>query len=384
MPAWLTLLLATACGLMVANLYFAQPLIGPISADLGMPPQTAGLIVTMAQVGYGAGLLLIVPLADLVENRRLILALIGLVVLALLATALSTHAIPFLAAALLIGISSVAVQILVPYAAHMAPEASRGRVVGNVMSGLMLGIMLSRPVASFITEASSWHAVFVLSAGVMVVLALVLWRALPPRRPTPGLAYFPLIASMITLARTTPVLQIRSLYQSLLFGAFSLFWTIVPLLLHDRFHLSQNGIALFALAGVAGAISAPLAGRAADRGWSRIGTRLAMATVALSFLIARTGSWGTPISLGLLVAAAILLDFGVTANFVLGQRAIFGLDAAIRSRLNGLHTASLFVGGAICSAAGGFAYAQGGWPATMWLGLALPLIALACTLIERK
>ena len=384
MPTWLTLLLASACGLIVANLYFAQPLIGPISADLGMNPQSAGLIVTMGQIGYGAGLLLVVPLADLVENRRLILALIGVVIAGLLATALSTQAAPFLAATFLIGISTVAVQILVPYAAHMAPDATRGRVVGNVMSGLMLGIMLSRPVASFITEAFSWHAVFAISAAVMAALALVLWRTLPPRHPAPGLRYGALLTSMIVLARNTPVLQTRALYQACLFGAFSLFWTTVPLVLANTFHLTQNGIALFALAGIAGAISAPLAGRAADRGWSRTGTRAAMALVAASFLLAQTATGGTPLGLALLTASAILMDFGITANFVFGQRAIFALDARIRSRLNGLYMASLFIGGAIASALGAWAYALGGWPATMLVALALPLVALTATFMEER
>lgn len=382
-PPRLTLLLAASCGLIAANIYLAQPLIGPISASLGLPPGTGGLITAMTQLGYGAGLLLVAPLGDLIENRRLVLSILCVAILALAGAALSTHAAPFLAASLLIGLGSVAVQVLVPYAAHLAPDATRGRVVGNVMSGLMLGIMLARPVASLITEALSWHAVFALSAAMMTALAVVLRLALPQRQPASGLRYGELLASMGRLARHTPVLQRRTLYHACLFAAFSLFWTTAPLLLADTFHLSQNGIALFALAGVAGAVAAPIAGRAADRGWTRPATGLAMAAVAGSLLLSRLGLQGSHLGLAMLVTAAVLLDFGVTANGVLGQRAIYQLGAEVRSRLNGLYMATFFAGGGAGSALGGWSYAHGGWSLTMWAGLGLPVLALACFLTER-
>ncbi|HWX48801.1 MAG TPA: MFS transporter [Roseomonas sp.] len=378
LPAWLTMLLAGACGLIVANLYYAQPLIGPISAELGLSPAAGGLIVTMSQVGYGAGLLLIVPLGDLVENRRLVLAVTALAVVGVLAAALSGTGAMFLAASLVTGFGSVAVQILVPYAAHLAPERVRGRVVGNVMSGLMLGIMLARPVASFITALWSWHAVFVLSALVMVALCVVLRLALPARHPVSGMGYGALLASMGRLACSNLVLRRRALYHAGLFGAFSLFWTTTPLLLSGpQYGLSQSGIALFALVGVAGVVSAPLAGRLADRGWTRPATGIAMLLVALSFLMTRLAEPGSHLALALLVAAALLLDLGVSANAVLGQRAIFSLGAEFRARLNGIYMATFFIGGAIGSALGGWSYAAGGWPLTAWVGFALPLAGLA-------
>ncbi|MEO6918436.1 MAG: MFS transporter [Collimonas sp.] len=374
---WITLLLATACGLIAANIYYAQPLAGLIGAALGLPPSAAGLIVTLTQVGYGAGLLLITPLGDLFENRKLVLVLIGLATLALLGAGLASHPAQFLIAALFIGLGSVAVQVLVPYASHMAPEAVRGRMVGNVMSGLMLGIMLARPASSFITQISSWHAVFFLSAGLMVLLALLLRRALPQRVPQAKLPYGALLASMWQLVLRTPVLRRRALYHAFLFAAFSLFWTTTPLLLAGpAFHLSQGGIALFALAGVAGAIAAPIAGRVADHGWSRPATGLAMLAVAVAFLMTHIGHQGSELSLGLLVAAAILLDFGVAANMTIGQRAIFMHGAEFRARLNGLYMTTFFAGGAIGSAVGGWAYAQGGWELTSRVGFALPVLAL--------
>ena len=284
--SWITFLLALSCGLIAANIYYAQPLVGPIAAELGLSPQAAGLVVTMTQLGYGAGLLLIVPLGDLIENRKLVLAVIALAAVALAAAAVATHPLPYLAAALLVGLGSVAVQILVPYAGHLAPERIRGQVVGNVMTGLMLGIMLARPASSFVASVSSWHAVYALSAAIMVGLALVLHRALPVRTPQAKLGYGELLASMVRLARTTPMLRRRALYQAGLFGAFSLFWTTVPLVLAGpAFHLSQSGIALFALAGAAGAVSAPIAGRVADRGWTRPATAVAMLLTAGGFVL---------------------------------------------------------------------------------------------------
>ncbi len=385
LPRWLTLLLATACGLIVANIYYAQPLVGPIAAAIGLPPGSAGLIVTMSQLGYGAGLLLVVPLGDLLETRRLVLASLSLAVLALLVAALSTAATPFLLASLFIGLGSVAVQVLVPYAAHLAPEASRGRVVGNVMSGLMLGIMLSRPVSSVLDDLLGWHAVFAISAAVMVVLGLVLRLALPRLQPPPGLSYPALLASMAALVRHTPLLRRRATYHAFLFGAFSVFWTTVPLLLARSFHLSQTGIAVFAAVGVGGAVSAPLAGHAADRGWLRSGTVLAMAGVALAFVAMLTERRLEPhAALVLLGACAVLLDFAVTAHLVFSQRALFALGPATRSRLNGLFMATFFCGGAAGSAAGAWAFAHGGWTSSCRLGLALPILALCCVLTERR
>lgn len=381
----MTFLLAAACGLIVANLYYAQPLVGLISASLGLSPGAAGLIVTLTQIGYGLGLLLIVPLGDLFENRRLILVITGLGTLAIVAAGLADTPLQFLAAALFIGIGSVAVQIIVPYAAHMAAEEHRGAAVGNVMSGLMVGIMLARPVSSFIAEFLPWHSVFFISAAVLVVLMLVLGRVLPDRVPKTGLSYGALLASMGHLVVTTPILRRRALYQACLFGAFSLFWTTTPLLLSGpEFGLSQGQIALFALAGAAGAIAAPIAGRMADRGWSFWASRAAMASIAAAFLITHIAPTGSVLALGLLTFAAILLDFGATTNLVLGQRAIFVLGSEYRSRLNGLYMATFFAGGAIGSAIGGWLYAEGGWWAASMFGLALPVAALFYSLTEGR
>jgi len=267
----------------------------------------------------------------------------------------------------------------------MAPEAFRGRVVGNVMSGLMMGIMLARPVAGFITQLSSWHVVFYVSTLVMILLALVLSKALPQRVPVAKLRYSELLKSMWYLALHTPSLRRRSIYHALMFASFSMFWTTTPLLLAGpEFHLSQADIALFALAGVAGAIASPIAGRVADKGWTRPATAVAMLCAATAFLLTHIAPSGSHWALALLVVAAILLDFGVAGNLTLGQRTIFSLGAEHRSRLNGIYMATFFMGGAAGSAIGAWAFAYGGWWLASCFGFALPVLAFLYFLSEPK
>ena len=374
---WMITLLAAACGIIVANLYYAQPLIGPIAVATGISPGAAGLIVTLAQIGYGLGLLFIVPAGDLIENRKMVLVLMAITCVALVGAAYAQGAAQFFLAAFVIGVSSVGAQVLVPYAAHMSLPETRGRAVGNVMSGLLMGILLARPLSSLVADLLGWHAIFGISAVVTALLALVLARYLPARRPPAGMHYFALLASMWHLVRTTPILRRRSAYHAMMFAAFSLYWTTSPLFLAGpTFNMSQKGIALFAFAGVIGVIAAPIAGRVADRGWSRPATCVAMLSVAASFLMTHFWSGGRESSLAVLLASAILLDFGVSANLVLSQRAIYALGGEIRSRLNGLFMATFFGGGALGSALVGWIYAQGGWSATTWLGFAFPALAL--------
>lgn len=380
----MTLLLAAACGLIVANLYYAQTLVGPISNATGLSSSAAGFIVTLTQIGYVAGLLFIVPLSDIVENRRLAVISLSVAALALLGAAFAPNAPLFLAASLIIGLGSVVAQVLVPYAAFLSQEEERGRVVGNVMSGLLLGIMFARPVASFVTSVWGWRSVFVLSAVAIALLTLLLSRALPERKPSPAIRYRQLLVSLGTLLKETPLLRRRAGYHACLFGAFSLFWTVVPLRLADDFGMSQQGIALFALVGVGGAIAAPIAGRLADKGWTRALTGLALFLAALALLLTyvfQGHSTGTLILLGF---SAIMLDMGVSGNMVLSQRAIFSLGSEARGRLNGLFMSLFFIGGAAGSSIGGWAYAQGGWSWASLFGITLPLLAFLYYLTERK
>ncbi|GGY07294.1 MFS transporter [Massilia dura] len=378
-------LMATATGLIVANLYYAQPLVGPISRATGLDPGAAGLIVTLTQMGYCLGMLFIVPLGDLVENRKLIVMALAGTACALAVAAFSTSAALFLVAMFCIGLGSVAAQIIVPFAAHLAREETRGQTVGTVVSGLLLGIMLARPVSSLVTDASNWHVIFVLSAVLTAGLALVLHRRLPQREPDHESTYPALLASLWHLLKTTPILRRRAAYQFCMFGAFSLFWTTVPLILASpAFGLSQTGIALFALAGVAGALASPIAGRRADQGKSRSTTAMALIAGVLSFAAPLLVHGGRTFELALLVAASIVLDSAVSASLVTGQRAIYALGADIRSRLNGLYMAIFFLGGAIGSSAGGWMYAHHGWQGVLATGLMFPAAGLLVFATERR
>ncbi|MED2915283.1 MFS transporter [Bacillus thuringiensis] len=373
----LIILLATACGIIVANLYYAQPLIGVISNEIGLSNSSAGLIVTLTQIGYVVGLLFLVPLGDIVENKKLILILLFSSAFALISMVFVKSATLLLIASFFIGLGSVAAQVLVPLVSYLSSENARGRVVGNVMSGLLLGIMLARPISSLVAGIWGWNAIFALSSTVIIVLAFVLSKVLPTRKPKAKTNYTTLLNSMWQLLRTTPILRRRAIYHACVFGAFSLFWTTVPLLLSSpAFHFSQTAIALYALVGITGAIAAPIGGRLADLGWTRPATGIALTVVIISLLLPLIIQSSSPIGIAVLVIAAILLDMGVSANLVLSQRLIFSLSPEIRSRLNGLFMAIFFLGGAVGSFIGGWAYALGEWNLALWIGIAFPTIAL--------
>ncbi|HLZ79215.1 MAG TPA: MFS transporter, partial [Sphingomonas sp.] len=282
----ITFACAIACGIMVANLYYAQPLLGLIAPELHLRANVAGLIVTLTQLGYGGGLLLVVPLADRIENRKLILVTLGVTAVALAALAVAPSAWAFLAAAMAVGFFAAGAQVVVPYAASLVSEKTRGQAIGNVMSGLLAGIMLARPVASIIAEVAGWRAVFGLSSVLMLATALWMARALPRRMPTNGHGYGEILRSMGQMLLRERPLQRRALYQGFLFMIFNIFWTAAPMVLTERFGFGQTGIALFALAGAAGALAAPLAGRLGDRGYIRAGTAGALITIALSCWLA--------------------------------------------------------------------------------------------------
>ena len=370
--AGLTFLLALATGTLVAGIYYAQPLIALIGPDVGLSESAASLVVTLAQLGYGLGLLLLVPLGDRLENRALVTATAATAVVALLCAATATNGAVFLVAALAVGVTSSCVQMILPIAVHLAPDAARGRVVGNVMSGLIVGILLARPFASLVAHHFGWRVVFVAAAAMDAAIAFALWRALPVRRPQPHGSYGALIRSLWPILRDQPVLQRRAAYQGFLFGLFTLYWTAVPLeLASPRFGLSQDGIALFALCGASGALAAPLAGRLADRGYGRATTGAAMALAVLSFGLAWIGGHSM-VALG---AAAILLDAGIQLNQITGQRAIYGLDAGMRSRINGLYMALFFFVGALGSAVASPVFVRAGWPGIAALGFGVSIAA---------
>lgn len=375
-------LLAASCGLAVANIYYSQPLIGLIGPQLHMSTQAVGLIVSLTQIGYAAGLIFLVPLGDLVENRKLTVVTICAAILPLILAGLAWNGAVMLAVSALIGLTSVAAQMLIPLAAHLTPEASRGRVVGMVTSGLLFGILFSRPAASAIAAFASWRLVFFISAALMAGLALLLSRVLPYRQPEGAQHYGVLLKSLFTLPLRFAALRRRAIYHSACFAGFSLFWTASPLLLIHEFGFTQRGIALFALAGAAGAFVAPVAGHIADRGHGRIGTLCALLGVALAFGIAALGAWLH--SVLILAFAGIALDTAVQTNLVISQRTIYILAPELRSRMNGIFMASFFLAAAAGSAMTGPLLTKTGWGGLCAVGALLPLLALIYFASERR
>jgi predicted MFS family arabinose efflux permease len=393
MTTGLTLLFGLSVGILVMCLSASQAIVGEIGPSLGLSTAACSLVTTVILLGYAAGLFLLVPLVDVVENRRLILGTLGLCVAALAASAFAPNATAFLVLCFLVGATSTAVQMLVPTAAFLTPEAARGRVVGNIMSGIMLGLLLARPIAAVTTEFFGWRAYFAFSALLVAGIGLALARVLPHRRPAAGPRYGALLFSLYELVRDEPVLRCRATYQALLMGSFSVFWTAIALrLAAPPFNLGHNGIALFSLAGAAGAVVAPLSGRAGDRGHTTLVTFIGHCTVILAMLlagIAGGASWTfgielpPAVSLGLLVATALLLDAGSIADQALGRRAINLLRPEARGRVNGLFTGIFFLGasaGALCA---GPAWAWGGWTAVCWTGLGFAAAAFLLHLRER-
>ncbi|KAB0681942.1 MFS transporter [Aureimonas leprariae] len=377
----LTAFFALACGVLVANLYYAQPLVAPIARDVGLGVSAESAIVTATQIGYGLGLVALVPLGDVVENRTLILATMAANAVSLVGFVLAPNLALLFVALLLVGITSTAVQMIVPLAAHLAPPDAGGRVVGNVMSGLLAGILLSRPLASFLSELIGWRGVFLASAAAVVALGLVSVAILPRRKSENRQSYGQLVSSLGRLFVTEPVLRRRALFHAAMFAGFSLFWTGAPIvLLRPPFEFTQNGIALFALSGVLGVFAAPVAGRLADRGHSRRGTLLAMGCVILGFALALAGAH----SVAALVVAGILVDLGVQANLVIGQREIFQLDPAIRNRLNAVYMATFFAGGALGSALTSPVLDQFGWPGVCAMGIGFPSLALLYAIFAER
>lgn len=370
---------AIACGVTVANVYYAQPLVGQISASFGIDPSIAGVMLTMVQLGYVFGLLFLVPLGDLVENKTLILVMLGCLIAGLLISAAAPTASIFIASSLLLGICAVGTQMILPVVAHLAPERIRGQTVGAVMSGLLVGILLSRPLATLVAGPFGWRAVYLTSAVAMCGVLALMTVALPRRRPDHTMTYATLIRSLWALMRDTGVLRRRSAYQCLMFGAFSLFWTAMPLLLEQPpFSFGPIAMSGFLLSGVSGALLAPLAGRMSDRGRGGTVTLLSMVTVVLGFAVTGSvGGSGGAAAIAFLVIAGILIDAGTQANMVAGQRAIYALPADIRSRLNALYLASAFFGGAIGSGLSGYAVAHGGAAAIGLIGIGISLAALA-------
>ncbi len=375
----LMVLFAVACGVSVANLYYAQPVLGDIARSFGTSSGTAGLVVTFAQIGYAAGLALLVPLGDLLTRRWLVPAVLMVTAAGLMVSAAAPDIGVLVAVGLIIGAGSVAAQILVPMAASLADEEHRGHVVGVVMSGLLLGILLARTVSGIVAQASSWRVVYVMAAGMTAVLALVLARRLPGERQRPRIGYGALLGSAAKLLATESLLQRRALFGALGFAAFSVFWTTMAFLLAGApYHYDDLTIGLFGLVGASGALMANVAGRWADRGWTRATTLVFAGLVAVSFL----PLWWGRHDLAMLIVGILLLDVGVQGLQVTNQSLIYRLAPDSRSRVNSAYMVCYFAGGAIGSAIGSSVYESHGWAGVCVLGGVIGTVATVAALVD--
>lgn len=368
----LLLLLAVAAGLSVAGNYFAQPLLDTIGDDLGLSSSLTALVVTVAQVGYGLGLVLLVPLGDLVERRRLAVGLTAATALFLTVTASATGGALLLVGTALTGFASVAAQVVVAYAATLAAPHQRGRTVGTVMSGLVLGILLARTAAGLLADLGGWRTVYWVNAALMALLAVLLRTCLPPLRPTTTLRYPALLRSTAALLGQEPVLRRRAAIGALTFGSFSVLWTSMAFLLSGPdYGWSDSAIGLLGLAGAAGSLAATVSGRLADRGLaprvSSVGTLLLLLSWGPLVAAGPGGSWGT----AALLIGVLVLDLAVQAVHISNQNLVYAVRPEARNRLNSAYMTSYFVGGAVGSALTSAVWAAGGWPATCAAGAAL-------------
>jgi predicted MFS family arabinose efflux permease len=372
--------MAVACGAAAANIYYAQPLLGTIARDFSVSDGTAGLLVTASQVGYAAGLVALVPLGDLLERRSLITRIMLITAVALAATAASPSFTALAAALVVVGLTSVVAQILVPLSSMLAAEHERGRVVGNVMSGLLVGILVARTASGAIAEIGGWRLVFAVSAALMLVLCAVLRSALPEVRPTTTLSYAGLLRSIGHLVVEQPSLRMRMLYGALGMGQFSVLWTTVAFLLAGSpYRYGTATIGLFGLVGLVGALAAQAAGRLADRGRHHRSTGVFFATMLLSWALIAAGHS----SLGALILGIALLDLGIQGAQITNQSVIYRLAPSARSRLTTAYMTAAFASAAVCSALASALYDADGWSAVSALGGGLAGAGVLAWLLEQ-
>ena len=377
----LIVLMAASAGLGAASLYYTQPILAPLAEDLHASAAQIGAVPMLTQLGYAAGILLLTPLGDRFDRRKVILTKFVLLVLTLLLCALVPAYTPFLMASALLGLTATLAQDVVPMAAALSPMAHRGRIVGQVMTGLLLGILLSLVMSGVVAQALGWRWVFGLAAVVLTVIGLVSWRLLPSVKPAAPTSYPVLMRSLGGLWREWPALRRATLAQGMLALAFSAFWSTLAVMLHQRFGLGSAVSGAFGLAGAAGALAAPLAGRIADKRGPGVVTQIGALITALSFAVMSV----TPLldrsaALVLLVVLAIVFDFGVQAVLVAHQTIVYGLDPVARSRLNAILFTGMFIGMATGAALGSVLLSHVGWVGVTTLAALASLVALVLRL----
>ena len=366
-----TLAMAVACGVAVANVYYNQPLLGMMKASFPGRFAVTGLVPMATQLGYAVGLLLLVPLGDRIERRRLILFQVAALAMSLAAVALAPDAWTLVVLLALLGVTSTVAQQIVPYAAELAEPRRRGATIGTVMSGLLCGMLLGRVVAGAVGQHYGWRAMYWLGLLFVVATAFLLATTLPQSRSKTRESYGELLKSLAVLWREEPALRRATIIQGYLFGSFTAFWTILALQLEARYRLGAEIAGLFGIFGVVGILFAPIAGKIADRRGPRAVIALGSTIMLASWMIFEV--WGT---IAGLIVGVILLDFGEQGALVSNQHIIYALRPEARNRLNTIFMGGMFAGGAVGSAGAGLAWDMAGWGAVCAFGVALVAIAI--------
>ncbi|MCA2024990.1 MFS transporter [Enterobacter sp. K16B] len=361
----LILLMSVATGLAVASNYYAQPLLDTIARAFNLSASSAGFIVTAAQLGYAAGLLFLVPLGDMFERRILIVSMTLLAAGGMLITASSQSLTMMIVGTALTGLFSVVAQILVPLAATLASPEKRGKVVGTIMSGLLLGILLARTVAGLLASLGGWRTVYWVASVLMVVMALALWRGLPKVKQENHLNYPQLLASVFSLFTQDKLLRTRALLGCFTFANFSILWTSMAFLLAaPPFNYSEGVIGLFGLAGAAGALGARPAGGLADKGKSHLTTSAGLILLLLSW----AAIWYGHVSVLALIVGILVLDLTVQGVHITNQTVIYRVKPEARNRLTAGYMTSYFIGGAAGSLISASAWQHAGWSGVCGIG----------------
>ena len=380
-PASLVFLLAAGGGLAVASIYYSQPMLGALASEIHVSNQTVGMVPMLTQLGYALGILLLAPLGDRYDRKRIILIKASILTLSLLAAGLSPSIHALLFASLVMGVSATMAQDIVPAAAALAPLAQRGKIVGAVMTGLLMGILLSRVVSGFVAQNVGWRSMFIGAAVSIALVGVAIWRGVPRFKPTTDLAYGALLGTLFSLWRRHGALRRATIAQGFISIGFSAFWSTLAVMLHGApFHLGSAAAGAFGLAGAAGALIAPIAGRIADRRGPGLVTRLGALIAAISY----AGMFIMPMlspraQLYVLGLSAVGFDLGTQASLVSHQTIVYSIEPAARSRLNAI----LFVGMFLCMALGA-ALSSMCFTHWGWMGVtALSTVAALCALIVR-
>ncbi|CAH0528863.1 MFS transporter [Vibrio hippocampi] len=365
------LLMSSAVSATAANLYYNQPILPKIGAELGLTSEQLGTVPAAGQIGYAAALLLLSPLGDTVPRKRLIAILSILLVLSSLVAFSASSLLFLVAACFAIGLSANITQQLIPFAASLSTPETKGKVIGTLMTGLTVGILLSRTLSGFVAESFGWRAVFVMSATIAAIFGVLLYALLPMNTPTTKIPYPKLVASMATLIKQHATLRTSALTGALWFASFNALWATLALHVSESpFNYNAQQAGMFGVIALAGVIGAKVSGSLVSKFGSRNMISMALVIIAAGFVV--SGLFADTL-VGLIIGI-ILIDLGVFSAQVSNQVRVFSIDPQAQSRINGVYMLAYYLGGAFGSFAGIQAFERAGWLGVV--GFSVVVVAL--------